>query len=242
VITGASSGIGAALAETLASRGATVVLVARRADILRAVAAKCGERVHAVVADMTRRDDVQRVVREAIGRFGRIDVWVNNVGQGISRPPSALTDEDIDEIMRFNVKSALYGMQEVLPHFKERGTGQIINVSSMLGRIPAAMFRSAYCGAKHFLNALTATFRAEVQQTHPGIQFSLVSPGVVRTEFGLNARHGGPDSRLLPDSQSAEEVAEVIVGVIASRQPDVYTKAGAHERVVNYFDTLAVDP
>ena len=175
MITGASSGIGAALAETLASRGATVVLVARRADILRAVAAKCGERVHAVVADMTRRDDVQRVVREAIGRFGRIDVWVNNVGQGISRPPSALTDEDIDEIMRFNVKSALYGMQEVLPHFKERGTGQIINVSSMLGRIPAAMFRSAYCGAKHFLNALTATFRAEVQQTHPGIQVSLVS-------------------------------------------------------------------
>jgi len=218
------------------------VLVARRADILRAVAAKCGERVHAVVADMTRRDDVQRVVREAIGRFGRIDVWVNNVGQGISRPPSALTDEDIDEIMRFNVKSALYGMQEVLPHFKERGTGQIINVSSMLGRIPAAMFRSAYCGAKHFLNALTATFRAEVQQTHPGIQFSLVSPGVVRTEFGLNARHGGQDSRLLPDSQSAEEVAEVIVGVIASRQPDVYTKAGAHDRVVNYFETLAVDP
>jgi short-subunit dehydrogenase len=242
VITGASSGIGAALAEALASRGASVVMAARRADVLQSVAAKCGECAHVVVADMTKRDDVERVVREAIGRFGRIDVWVNNVGQGISRPPSLLTDEDIDEVMRFNVKSALYGMQEVLPHFKERGTGQIINVSSMLGRIPAAMFRSAYCGAKHFLNALTATFRAEVQQTHPGIQFSLVSPGVVRTEFGLNARHGGPDSRLLPDSQSAEEVAEVIVGVIASRQPDVYTKVGAHDRVVNYFDTLAVDP
>jgi NADP-dependent 3-hydroxy acid dehydrogenase YdfG len=142
VITGASSGIGAALAETLASRGAAVVLAARRAELLRAVAAKCGERADAVVADMTRRDDVQRVVREAIGRFGRIDVWVNNVGQGISRPPSLLTDEDIDEVMRFNVKSALYGMQEVLPHFKERGTGQIINVSSMLGRIPSATFRS----------------------------------------------------------------------------------------------------
>jgi short-subunit dehydrogenase len=133
-------------------------------------------------------------------------------------------------------------MQEVLPHFKERGTGQIINVSSMLGRIPFAMFRSAYCGAKHFLNALTTTFRAEVHQTHPGIQFSLVSPGVVRTEFGVNARHGGPDSRHLPDSQSAEEVAAVIVGVIGSRHPDVYTRAGAHDRVVNYFTTLAVDP
>jgi NADP-dependent 3-hydroxy acid dehydrogenase YdfG len=242
VITGASSGIGAALAQALASRGATVVLVARRADVLQAVTAKCGERAHAVVADVTRRGDVQRVVREALGRFGRIDVWVNNVGQGISRPPSLLTDDDIDAVMQVNVKSALYGMQEVLPHFRERGAGQIINVSSMLGRIPSAMFRSAYCGAKHFLNALTATFRAEVQQTHPGIQFSLVSPGVVRTEFGLNARHGGPDSRQLPDSQSAEEVAEVIIGVIASRQPDVYTRAGAHDRVVNYFDTLAVDP
>jgi NADP-dependent 3-hydroxy acid dehydrogenase YdfG len=241
VITGASSGIGAALAQALASRGTAVVLVARRADVLRAVADKCGDRALMVVADMTRRDDVQRVVREAIGRFGRIDVWVNNVGQGITRPPSQLTDQDIDEVMQVNVKSALYGMQEVLPHFKERGTGHIINVSSMLGRIPFAMARSAYCGAKHFLNALTATFRTEVQQTHPAIQFSLVSPGVVRTEFGLNARHGGPDSRQLPDSQSAEEIAEVIVTVIGSRQPDVYTRAGAHDRVVDYFKTVAVD-
>jgi NADP-dependent 3-hydroxy acid dehydrogenase YdfG len=241
VITGASSGIGAALAQALAARGTAVVLVARRVDILRAVADRCGDRALMVVADMTRRDDVQRVVREAIGRFAQIDVWVNNVGQGITRPPSQLTDEDIDEVMQVNVKSALYGMQEVLPHFKERGTGHIINISSMLGRIPFAMIRSAYCGAKHFLNALTATFRAEVQQTHPDIQFSLVSPGVVRTEFGLNARHGGADSRQLPDSQSAEEIAEVIVTVISSRQPDVYTRAGAHDRVVEYYKTVAVD-
>jgi NADP-dependent 3-hydroxy acid dehydrogenase YdfG len=121
-----------------------------------------------------------------------------NVGQGISRPPSQLTDEDIDEMMRVNVKSALYGMQEVLPHFKARGQGHVINVSSMLGRIPFATIRSAYCGAKHFLNALTAMFRDEIQKTHPGIQFSLVSPPAVSTEFGLNARHGGTDSRALP--------------------------------------------
>ncbi len=70
-------------------------------------------------------------------------------------------------MMRLNVKSALYGMQEVLPHFKERNVGQVINISSMLGRIPFVPFRSAYCAAKHFLNSLTATFRAEVQATHP---------------------------------------------------------------------------
>jgi short-subunit dehydrogenase len=242
VITGASGGIGAALAELLVTRGASLALVARREDALRAVAARCGDRAFAIVADVTRREEVRRVVEQSLARFGRIDVWVNNVGQGISRPPSQLTDEDIDDIVRINVKSALYGMQEVLPHFKARGEGHVINISSMLGRMPFAVIRSAYGGAKHFLNSLTATFRMEVQQTHPGIQFSLVSPGVVRTDFGLNALHGGPDSRQLPNSQSAEEVAVVIADVIESRRPDVYTQPGSHDRVTSYFDSLGADP
>jgi hypothetical protein len=84
--------------------------------------------------------------------------------------------------------------------------------------------------------------RAEVQQTHPGIQFSIVSPPVVRTDFGLNAIHGGPDSRQLPDSQSAEEVAAVIAAVIASRRPDVYTRAGARDRVAGYYANVGADP
>ena len=191
---------------------------------------------------MTRREDVRRVVGEVLERFGQIDVWVNNVGRGITRLPSQLTDDDIDEIMRVNVKSALYGCQEILPHFRSRGVGHLINISSMLGRLPHAVHRSAYNGAKHFLNALTANFRTEIQQPFPGIQFSLISPGVVRTDFGRNAMHGGPDSWQLPDSQSAEEVAAVIAGVIESRRPDVYTRPGAHDRVVGYFDKLAEDP
>ena len=242
VITGASAGIGAALAELLAARGAAVVLVARSEDALRAVAARCSDRALPVAADVTRREEVHRVMEAALGHFGRVDVWVNNVGRGITRMPSELTDDDLDAMMRVNVKSALYGMQAVLPHFRERGEGHVVNVSSMLGRLPFAVARSAYCGAKHFLNALTATFRAEVQQTHPGIQVSLVSPGVVRTDFGLNALHGGVDSRELPYSQSAEEVAEVIADVIASPRPDVYTRAGAHDRVVAYYDAVAEDP
>ncbi|HMC55821.1 MAG TPA: SDR family oxidoreductase [Gemmatimonadaceae bacterium] len=242
VITGASAGIGAATAQLLAKRGHSVVLAARRQDMLDAVARQCGPNALAVRADITSRDDVKRVVQAALGRFGHIDVWINNVGQGITRVPSQLTDEDIDFIMRVNVKSALYGMQEVLPHFTERGEGHIINVSSMLGRIPFAVFRSAYNGAKHFLNALTANFRTEVQERHPGIQISIVSPGVVQTEFGLRALHGGPDSRTLPYSQSADEVAEVIAGVIDSRATDVYTRAGARERVAAYYADVGVDP
>jgi len=237
VITGASAGIGAALAERLGRDGARLVLVARRQSELDAVVARAGDAV-GIAADMTRRDDVARVVREAIARFGHIDVWVNNVGRGISRPPSELTDEDIDQMMLVNVKSALYGMQEVLPHFKSRNAGQIINISSMLGRVPYFIPRSAYSASKHFLNALTANFRAEVQATHPGIQISLVSPGVVATDFGLNAVHGGVDSRSIPGGQSAEEVADVIASVIESREPDVYTRPGAREMIAKYYADL----
>ncbi len=89
VITGASGGIGAALAELLGARGTTLVLVARRATELAAVAARAGGHAHTIVADMTRRDEVQRVVREAVAWAGHVDVWVNNVGRGISLPPSA---------------------------------------------------------------------------------------------------------------------------------------------------------
>ncbi len=241
VITGASAGIGAATAELLSQQGMHVGLMARREDALNEVAARCGSNALPVVADAAERSDVLRVVDAVLERFGSIDVWINNVGQGISRLPSQLTDEDIDEVVRVNIKTALYGMQAVLPHFKARGQGHVINVSSMLGRIPFATIRSAYCGAKHFLNALTATFRDEVQQTHPDIQFSVVSPPVVRTDFGLNARHGGPDSRTLPNSQSAEQVAAVLADVIRTRQPDVYTMPGAQQRIASYYASLGVD-
>lgn len=242
VVTGASAGIGAATSELLARKGKTVVLAARRKEALQAVAARCEGTPLPVVADVSVRSQVRGVVEAALEELGHIDVWINNVGRGITRMPSELTDEDVEEVMKTNVMTALYGMQEVLPHFKSRNTGHIINISSLLGRVPFATFRSAYSGSKHFLNALTALFRAEIQESHPGIQVSLVSPGVVRTDFGLNAMHGGPDSRQLPESQSAEEVAEVIAGVIDSRLPDVYTRPGIHARITAYYDSIGSDP
>jgi NADP-dependent 3-hydroxy acid dehydrogenase YdfG len=242
VVTGASAGIGAATAELLSRRGHRVVLTARRAPQLEEVAERCPDETLVVAADHGVRAEVKRVVDAAIERFGRIDVWINNAGRGITRVPSELTDEDVDSMMRANVMTVLYGMQEVLPHFKERGTGQIVNVSSLLGRAPFAVFRSAYCGAKHFMNALTATFRAELAESHPGIHVTLVSPGVVRTDFGVSALHGGPDSRQFPESQSAEEVAEVIADVIEAPRPDIYTRAGQRDRILGYLQSMGVDP
>lgn len=242
VITGASSGIGAAAASAVAARGASVVLVARREDKLRDVADRIGQNALPVMGDVTKRDDVRRVVSTAIDRFGHVDVWINNAGRGITRVPSALTDDDIDDMMRTNIKSVLYGVQEILPHFKERGSGHIINVSSMLGRAPYAVFRSAYNGTKHFLNAITSNLRDELRETHPAITVSLVSPGIVATEFGANALHGGPDSRSLPYPQDVAEVGEVIAWVIETRKLDVYTRPGSKAMIAQYVEKLGEDP
>jgi NADP-dependent 3-hydroxy acid dehydrogenase YdfG len=235
VVTGASAGIGAALVSQLGRAGHRPVLIARREKELREVAAHAGPHAQVIVADVTKRAEVERAVAEALAKQGRIDAIVNNAGRGISRLASQLTDEDIDEMILVNVKSALYGMQAVLPHFKERNSGHIVNVSSMLGRMPLAAVRSAYSASKHALNALTAHLRIELHATHPGIHVSSVHPGVVATEFGLNAKHGGFDSRKLPGAQSAEEVAAVIAEVLEKPRADVYTRPGAQEMVVRYY-------
>jgi NADP-dependent 3-hydroxy acid dehydrogenase YdfG len=235
VVTGASGGIGAVLAERVAHGGARVALAARRETELAAVAARCGADALAVVTDVTRRGEVERLLDATLARFGHIDVWVNNAGRGITRPVSELTDDDFDEMMRVNVKSALYGMQTVLPHFKARGRGHLINVSSMLGRLPMVVVRSAYSASKHALNALTANLRMELAPDFPDIHVSTVMPGVVATEFGVNALHGGMDSRRIPGSQTAEEVAGVIVDLIEHPRADVYTRPGAREAVARYY-------
>jgi NAD(P)-dependent dehydrogenase (short-subunit alcohol dehydrogenase family) len=235
VVTGASSGIGAVLAERLGQRGDRVVLIARRERELAEVAQRAGGGALPLVADVTRRDQVQRALDAALARFGGVDVWINNAGRGISRAVSELTDADFDDMMLVNVKSALYGMQAVLPHFRARGRGHIINVSSMLGRVPFAPFRSAYSAAKHALNALSANLRMELRASDPDIRVSVVHPGIVATEFGVRALHGGPDSRQLPNAQSPEAVAAVIASVIEDPRADVYTFPGAQKLVAGYF-------
>jgi NADP-dependent 3-hydroxy acid dehydrogenase YdfG len=240
VITGASAGIGAALAHEVGRRGGSLVLAARRREKLVEVARASGAASAVAVADVTRRADVETVARTALDRFGHVDVWVNNAGRGISRTLMELTDEDVDAMIRDNVKSALYGMQTIVPHFKERKRGQVVNVSSMLGRIPFAPFRSAYCAAKHALNSLGETLRMELAREYPDIRVACVMPGVVTTDFGLNALGGGPDSRSLPGAQSAAEVATVIADAIeARRNGDVFTRPEALQRVLDYYRGLA---
>jgi len=236
VITGASAGIGAALALKLAARGDDLMLAARRTDELKQVARACGRKALPYVTDVTRRRDVERLRDEALRTFGQVDVWINNAGRGINRNVLELTDEDFDEMMAVNVKSALYCMQAILPHFKEQGAGHLINVSSALGRIPFASQRSAYSAAKAALNSLTATLRMDLRKEYPNIHVSLVMPGIVRTNFPNNVLHvdpqaGGPG---MP-GQSADEVAAAMVDLIDHPRAELYTNPGQAETVARYY-------
>jgi NADP-dependent 3-hydroxy acid dehydrogenase YdfG len=237
VITGGSAGIGAATAELVVQRGARVVLAARRADELTALANKLGsERALAVPTDVTRRADNERLRDRALEAFGRIDVWVANAGRGISRLVSELTDEDIDDMITVNLKSVLYAIQAVLPHFKQQKRGQIIAVSSGLSRFPFAPQRSAYSASKAAVNLLMASLRGELRAGgFSDIHAMTVMPGVVATDFGKNALHGGIDNAKMPGAQPVGEVAEVIASLIEKPRAEAYTRAQMRELAARYF-------
>jgi len=240
VITGASGGIGAALAKELSEKNHLLVLAARRERELADVAKASKTRAIIAVADVTRRADVERIKADALREFGRVDVWVSNAGRGISRPVLELTDDDVDQMITINVKSVLYAMQTIVPHFTLRGSGQIVNVSSYLGRVPVASIRSAYSAAKAAMNSLTTNVRMDLRAKFPNIHVTLVMPGMVLTEFGKNAlgTPGGPPPQNISPAfkpQTAEEVAKAIAGAIENPVPEIYTNPVHVESVKAFY-------
>ena len=245
VITGASGGIGAATAHRLGRDGHNLVLAARREAALATVAEGIAGDVLTVPTDVTRRADVERLRDRALERFGAVDVWINNAGRGLSVPVLELTDADIDDMITTNVKSALYGMQVIVPHFKERGRGHLINVSSFLARAPLAPVRSAYSAAKAALNSLTSNLRMELAQPYPQIHVSTVMPGMVQTDFATNAMGDGGVPVPPPAAasaamgiQTADDVAEVIAALIERPRAEVYTNPTSPETARRWFDSL----
>ncbi len=172
VITGASSGIGEATARLAHSRGAHVVLAARREDRL-ATLEKELEGSLAVTADVTRAEDRRRIVDAALERFGRVDVLVNNAGRGLHLPLAEVDPEDYAAILDLNVGAALAMMQAVVPPMRGRGEGAIVNISSGTSRraIPGL---GAYAATKSALNMLSSVARIEFADA--GIVVSTVLP------------------------------------------------------------------
>ena len=244
VVTGASSGIGAALARRLGARGYGLTLCARRQNALDGVAGDAGQNTLTVRVDVTNRLDVERLRDAALDRFGRIDVWINNAGRGIVRPVLDLTDEDVDDMIAVNLKSALYGMQAVVPHFMSRSRGHVITVSSFLSRVPTATFRSIYSAAKAALNILAANLRMDLAPRYPDIHVSTILPSIVITDFARHALGAEPTAGV-PNPppgpirrQTAEEIAEIILGVIDHPVAEVYTQPALVEIARRYFDNV----
>lgn len=215
IVTGASSGIGAATARAAAEAGARVVLAARRHERITELADELPDAL-AGRCDVTDRSEVRKVVDAALERYGRIDVLVNNAGQGLHTRLEDVDADDFRAILDLNVVAPLVAMQAVLPVMRAQGAGSIVNVSSgtALRPLPGA---GAYSASKAALSVLSTIARAEFAPA--GIAVSTVYPFVTATEFHQTLRAGsGPVGRPGggPQPQTAEQVAAVILELVRS--------------------------
>jgi NADP-dependent 3-hydroxy acid dehydrogenase YdfG len=182
VITGASSGMGAVTAQKLAALGAKVVLAARRLDKLKALVDELGESAMFVQTDVTVRSDLDQLIARTIQKFGRVNVLWNNAG---IMPLSFFEEghvEEWDKMIDVNIKGVLYGINAVLPHMLERGTGHILATSSIVGK-RISQSSGVYSGTKYAVRAIMETLRDE---TAGKIKVTTIYPGAVTTELGLD--------------------------------------------------------
>ena len=221
IITGASSGIGEAAARLLSRRGGKVVLAARRADRLQRLESELAGSF-AVVTDVTRSADIDNLVARTLERFGRIDVLVNNAGQGLHMPIEQVAIEDYRAIIELNVVAPLRLMQSVVPHMRRQGEGAIVNISSGTTRMVLPGL-GAYASTKAALNMLSQVARAELAAD--GIVVSLVYPYITETDFHSSSRAASPaNDRIrasMPRGHSAEFVAEHILRSIETGEAEI---------------------
>jgi short-subunit dehydrogenase len=202
-----------------AGRGAKVVLAARRADRIDALAAELPDSL-AVPTDLRDPAQIAQMVAATLDRFGRVDVLVNNAGQGLHVPVEQIRLDDLRAVTELNFYAPLLAMQAVIPAMRKQGGGAIVNVSSMTSRmvLPGV---GGYSATKSALNMLSAVARKELASD--GIVVSIVYPAVTATEFHQSLAAGGMvggGSRTVKP-HSAEFVAEAILGLIVSGEEEV---------------------
>jgi NAD(P)-dependent dehydrogenase (short-subunit alcohol dehydrogenase family) len=181
VVTGGGRGIGAAAARALVAAGARVVVSARTAGEIDALAAElraAGGTAHALACDVARADAVERLREGALAALGRVDILVNNAGVASSAPLKSQTPEEWERLFAINVSGTFLVTRAFLPGMLERGWGRVVNVASIAGRAGAA-YVSAYAASKHAVVGFTRSMAAEVAAR--GVTFNAVCPGYVDT-------------------------------------------------------------
>jgi short-subunit dehydrogenase len=223
LVTGASSGIGAALAPQLAARGATVGIVARRADRLETVLAECQRHTpdsRLWTADLSDVDTAVGVAEDALARFGRLDALVNNAAIGKRKLAQELTAEDLDTTLRTNFTSPIRMAMALLPHMLDRGSGLIVNVSSMGGRLGIA-HESAYCASKFAMAGWSESARIDLDGT--GVQVKLVLPGPIDTEIWIQQPGELPGLYEGPFVSAADCAADIVAAMEDPEGFEYYT-------------------
>jgi short-subunit dehydrogenase len=213
VITGASMGIGEAVARRFADNGARVVLLSRdtgRAEEARARLGRPNQTL-ALSCDVSNREEIDRVLSLTLHHFGRIDIWVNNAGHGILDSVAQVDMAACRDTFETNFFGALAAMQGVIPVMLQQGSGAIINVSSVAGHIPLP-FHAIYSATKFAMNALGKAANVELKPL--GIHVMTVCPGYVRTDFGAHAMRGKEAKTVRPLSTrgiTADRVAKAVL-------------------------------
>lgn len=195
VITGASMGIGEALARAFLSEGARVVLSARDLARLEEARRRVGDidRTAAFVCDVRDRNQIEALANSVEDRFGRIDIWINNAGYGLLASVASMSMDECRAVFETNLFGAIECMQAAVRIFKTQGRGTVINISSIVGHLPVPHM-GAYSATKHALNAISQAARLELESS--GIRVISVCPGRIRTNFGVNTVQGSEGKRL----------------------------------------------
>jgi short-subunit dehydrogenase len=236
VITGASSGVGRATAHAFARRGANLVLAARAAGPLEDAAAECarmGGRAVAVPADVTSPDAMRRLADVAVGRFGGLDVWVNNAGLGVVGRFHEAPIEAHRRVIETNLLGYLHGAHAALPHFIDQEHGVLINNVSIGGFVPTP-YAAAYAASKFGVRAFSNSLRQELK-AWPDIHVCAVYPFFMDTpgvQHGAN--YTGRALRPAPPVYAPEQTAEVIVDLVERPRRQVMVGAVAHLAKLEY--------
>ena len=223
VITGASMGIGEAIAKAFAGRGARVVMLSRDATRAEAARARIGnpDRTLAMSCDVRNREEIDRVIGLTLHHFGRIDVWINNAGHGLDDAVATLDMTAARETFETNFFGTLAAMLAVIPVLKQQGGGTVINISSVAGHIPVP-YKAIYSATKFAMNALGKAASVELKSS--GVHVMTVCPGYVRTAFGANALKGAGRRNIRPAGQrgiTTERVARVTLDGYIKRKREV---------------------
>lgn len=180
IITGGGSGIGLSCARVFSQEGAKVVIFGRRKNLLEDATREIGVNITAVSGDITRKEDIQRLVETTVNTYGRVDILVNNAGIFTGAPLHEMKDDDWDTALNVNMTSVFKLTREVLPHMIRQKSGNIINISSILGLI-AVPNTAAYNVSKGGLNQFTRSLAVEYGPS--GIRSNAICPGLIATEM-----------------------------------------------------------